>query len=55
MAIAVDEVRRLLTFLELSSSKIDETMKNDSISQTIASIALKGEEFNKNLPKSSVS
>ncbi|CEF63981.1 Probable glutamine--tRNA ligase [Strongyloides ratti] len=53
MAIAVDEVRRLLTFLELSSSKIDETMKNDSISQTIASIALKGEEFNKNLPKSS--
>uniref|UniRef100_A0A0N5C354 Probable glutamine--tRNA ligase n=1 Tax=Strongyloides papillosus TaxID=174720 RepID=A0A0N5C354_STREA len=52
MAIEKDEVKRLLSFLELSMPKIEETMKNEVISQTIASIALKGEQFDKNLPKS---
>uniref|UniRef100_A0A0K0FDM5 Probable glutamine--tRNA ligase n=1 Tax=Strongyloides venezuelensis TaxID=75913 RepID=A0A0K0FDM5_STRVS len=52
MAIEKDEVKRLLSFLELSMPKIEETMKNEAISQTIASIALKGEQFDKDLPKS---
>uniref|UniRef100_A0A0N4Z6T3 glutamine--tRNA ligase n=1 Tax=Parastrongyloides trichosuri TaxID=131310 RepID=A0A0N4Z6T3_PARTI len=52
MTIEKVEVKRLLSFLDLSQTKIDETMKNDLVSQNMASIALEGEKFNKNLSKS---
>uniref|UniRef100_A0AC35UI35 Glutamine--tRNA ligase n=1 Tax=Rhabditophanes sp. KR3021 TaxID=114890 RepID=A0AC35UI35_9BILA len=51
MALPVDEVTRLLTFLELSEQKIKETLKNDTISQNIAKLALIGEKHDSNLSK----